>query len=401
MFHLIRHFPAPRVSVQCANGYWQMVPQPFPTCLVAACCCSSWCLLCLSPAMTSARTCCPRRPPTLLLHHPPPSPRPSPLLPVRGDTCGATITSKETCARGSSTLTTSTFSRSRRTARSAAPRRRIAPSVSTALPPRCRAAAARSPPRAPRRRQPPAPPRPSPLAGEGRGRWRLGGEGARGRGRVGSSGTPLPASPYLRISPVTFVLQMASPSTVCFFAWQKSKLERLVRMWRGVGREGGRGTLSPESENHYPLSLKCLDENAILKQCIDFPRAHRRSSPRAAQELSPPRSLLPEPGTGEIFFFWHPPPGGDFAWVLLSAVEGGCPAGAGGRRWGDAGACRVPGVRPAAAGLQRRYTATRSIVNIWGWLRTDLTRISLSYLFIIFFKRNYFKVKAIWLFPWL
>lgn len=122
-----------------------MVPQPFPTCLVAACCCSSWCLLCLSPAMTSARTCCPRRPPTLL-HHPPPSPRPSPLLPVRGDTCGATITSKETCARGSSTLTTSTFSRSRRTARSAAPRRRIAPSVSTALPPRCRAAAARSPP---------------------------------------------------------------------------------------------------------------------------------------------------------------------------------------------------------------------------------------------------------------
>nr|XP_021141101.1 fibroblast growth factor 10 [Columba livia] len=105
-----------------------MVPQPFPTCLVAACCCSSWCLPCLSPAMTSARTCCPRRPPTLLLHHPPPSPRPSPLLPVRGDTCGATITSKETCARGSSTLTTSTFSRLRRTARSAAPRRRTAPS---------------------------------------------------------------------------------------------------------------------------------------------------------------------------------------------------------------------------------------------------------------------------------
>lgn len=263
-----------------------MVPQPFPTCLVAACCCSSWCLLCLSPAMTSARTCCPRRPPTLLLHHPPPSPRPSPLLPVRGDTCGATITSKETCARGSSTLTTSTFSRLRRTARSAAPRRRTAPSVSTAPPPRRQAAAAA--PRAPR------PGQPEPLAGEERGRRRHGGEGARGRGGVGSSGIPNTASPYLQISLVTFVSQMASPSTVCFFPWQKSKLERFVRMWCGVGGERGRdGTLSPKSENHYPLSLKRLDENAILKQCIDFsPRTYRLLSPRLASGVC---SALPPP----------------------------------------------------------------------------------------------------------
>lgn len=71
---------------------------------------------------------------------------------------------------------------------------------------------------------------------------------------------------------------------------RKSKLERCVRM--------GGGALSPESENHYPLLLKCLDENAILKQCIDFPHAHTHSSPRAAQELSAPRSLLSEPGKG-------------------------------------------------------------------------------------------------------
>lgn len=276
-----------------------MVPQPFPTCLVAACCCSSWCLLCLSPAMTSARTCCPRRPPTLLLHHPPPSPRPSPLLPVRGDTCGATITSKETCARGSSTLTTSTFSRSRRTARSAAPRRRTAPSVSTTLPGSgCR------PPREPQPRQP----RSLSWGGKGTVTPRRGGGAGQPEGGLDSSGTPLLASLCLQISPVTFVLQMASPRAVYFFAGQKSKLDRLVRMWRGVCW----GALSPESENHYPLSLKCLSENAVLKQCIDFlhPRANTRTHACLLElhksPLQAPSSFLsPEQG---IF-----PPGWDFA----------------------------------------------------------------------------------------
>lgn len=221
-----------------------MVPQPFPTCLVAACCCSSWRLLCLSPAMTSARTCCPRRPPTLLLHPPPPSPRPSPLLPVRGDTCGATITSKETCARGSSTLTTSTFSRSRRTARSAAPRRRTAPSVSTALPPRCRAPAAGRPQRPGGGRAPaPEPPRPrSPpgtLAGEGRGGCRLGGEGARGRGGVGSCGTPLPAGPAsARLAPyVCFANGFAHHSSPLRLAEEQIRktCKDVARSWGGGG----------------------------------------------------------------------------------------------------------------------------------------------------------------------
>lgn len=216
-----------------------MVPQPFPTCLVAACCCSSWCLPCLSPAMTSARTCCPRRPPTLLLHHPPPSPRPSPLLPVRGDTCGATITSKETCARGSSTLTTSTFSRLRRTARSAAPRRRTAPSVSTAPPPRRQTAAAA--PRAPRPRQP-RPGQPEPLAGEGRGRRRHGGEGARGRGGVSSSGIPDTASPYLQISRyICFANGFAEHSLFLSLAEEQIRkiCKDVVRSWgRGGGETG-------------------------------------------------------------------------------------------------------------------------------------------------------------------
>lgn len=79
---------------------------------------------------------------------------------------------------------------------------------------------------------------------------------------------------------------MASPSAVCFSAWQKSKLEGFVRMWRGACVGGG--ALSPECENHYPLSLKRLDENALLKQCIDFP--HARTPPRAAPGPSAPRS---------------------------------------------------------------------------------------------------------------
>lgn len=153
------------------------------------------------------------------------------------------------------------------------------------------------PPRAPRPRQP----RPLSWGGKGKVSPRRGGGAGQTEGGLDSSGTPLLASPCLQISPVTFVLQMASPSTVYFFAWQKSKLDRLVRMWRGVRW----GALSPESENHYPLSLKCLNENAVLKQCTDFlhPRArthartHARSSPGAAQEPTP-SSLLPEPATG-------------------------------------------------------------------------------------------------------
>lgn len=264
-----------------------MVPQPFPTCLVAACCCSSWCLLCLSPAMTSARTCCPRRPPTLL-HHPPPSPRPSPLLPVRGDTCGATITSKATCARGSSTLTTSTFSRSRRTARSAAPRRRTAPSVSTA--PTSDAG---------------SPGRGSPEPGGRAPGWGRAGEWARGGGGVGSAGTPLPAR-LCRALRQAFALQMASPSAARSAAWQKSKLEKICkgcgaervgeRRLGGWGeREKGETTLSPESENHYPLLLTSLDENAILKQCTHLPPVHTLSSLSEPQRgcllrAPPPRS---------------------------------------------------------------------------------------------------------------
>lgn len=317
-----------------------MVPQPFPTCLVAACCCSSWCLLCLSPAMTSARTCCPRRPPTLLLHHPPPSPRPSPLLPVRGDTCGATITSKETCARGSSTLTTSTFSRSRRTARSAAPRRRTAPSVSTVLPPRCRAAAAAPPER--RRSPGPAAPEPSHWGGKGKVTPRRGGgAGQRWGGLLRDAAARQPVSANLS-GYICFANGFAEHSLfLCLAEEQIRKIckdvARSVCVW---------GALSPESASHYPLSLKFLDENAVLKQCIDFPRAraHTHSSPRAAQELSAPRSLLPEPGTGGVSF------GLGFCLGLFSAV--GVPGGAGSR----CAAAQPPAVRLYRC-LPRRWRA--------------------------------------------
>lgn len=48
------------------------------------------------------------------------------------------------------------------------------------------------------------------------------------------------------------------------------------------------GALSAEYENHYPLSLTRLDENSLLRQCIDFP--HARTPPRAAPGPSAPRS---------------------------------------------------------------------------------------------------------------
>lgn len=133
MFLLMRQFPVPRVSVQCGNGYWHIVPQPFPTCLAAAAasCCCSWCLPSLSPAKPLVRTWCHQRPPTPLLLPPPPRPLPpSPPLPVRGGMCGATITSKETSAGESYSLLPSTFLRLRRTGRSAVPRRRTARTVS-------------------------------------------------------------------------------------------------------------------------------------------------------------------------------------------------------------------------------------------------------------------------------
>lgn len=107
------------------------MPQPFPTCpaaAAAASCCCSWCLLSLSPAKPLVRTWCHQRPPTI----PPPlrRPPPSPILPVRGGMCGATTTSKEMSAGGSYSLSPSTFSRLRRTGRSAVPRRRTARTVS-------------------------------------------------------------------------------------------------------------------------------------------------------------------------------------------------------------------------------------------------------------------------------
>lgn len=128
----MRQFPVPRVSVQCGNGYWHIVPQPFPTCLAAAAasCCCSWCLPSLSPAKPLVRTWCHQRPPTPLLPPPPRPLPPSPLLPVRGGMCGATITSKEMSAGESYSLLPSTFSRLRRTGRSAVPRRRTARTVS-------------------------------------------------------------------------------------------------------------------------------------------------------------------------------------------------------------------------------------------------------------------------------
>jgi hypothetical protein len=103
------------------------VPQPFPTCraAVAASCCSFWCLRSLSPAKLLVRTWCHRRPPTALL-----PPRPSPLLPVREGMCGATITSKEMSAGEGCSPSPSTFSRLRRTARSAGPRMKTVRTVS-------------------------------------------------------------------------------------------------------------------------------------------------------------------------------------------------------------------------------------------------------------------------------
>lgn len=131
MFLLMRQFPVPRVSVQCGNGFWHIVPQPFPTCpaAAAASCCCSWCLPSLSPAKPSIRTWCHQGPPTPLLLPRPRPPRPSPCLPVRGGMCGATITSKEMSAGESYSLSPSTFSRLR-TGRSAVPRRRTARTVS-------------------------------------------------------------------------------------------------------------------------------------------------------------------------------------------------------------------------------------------------------------------------------
>lgn len=105
-----------------------MVPQPPPTCpaAAAASCCCSWCPPSLSPAKRSVRTRCHQWPPTPL----PRRRRRRRPLPVRGGTCGATITSKGTSAGESCSLSQSTFSRLRRTGRSAAPRRRTARTVS-------------------------------------------------------------------------------------------------------------------------------------------------------------------------------------------------------------------------------------------------------------------------------
>lgn len=84
------------------------------------------------------------------------------------------------------------------------------------------------------------------------------------------------------------------------------------------------GALSPESENHYPLSLKCLDENAVWKQCIDFPRAHTHAHTRAVcSSLPPPRAR--NKGRGGV--------GGCFSPFIpfsrVCSLPRGCPAAGG------------------------------------------------------------------------
>lgn len=173
--------------------------------------------------------------------------------------------------------------------------------------------------------------------------------------------------------------------------------------------------MSPESENHYPLSLKRLDEDAVLKQCIDFPprthaRTHTLFSPSRARAAcsAPPPPRAPKSGGGGG--------GGPSVWVFARVCSPpcGCRCAGAGRRCAAAPPpagrrCGLPGASPAPAPpLPARCTATRSVVNIWGWGRADLTRVSLSlgffggFFFVVvafFFLRNSFKAKVIQLFP--
>lgn len=119
---------------------------------------------------------------------------------------------------------------------------------------------------------------PEPRAGEGREGKGEGAQGRLGWARLGSSWAPLPASPYLPISPVTFVLQTASLSTVCLLLPAEEQIRKICKEVAGSAC----GTLSPESENHYPLSLERLDERAAMEQLIGCP---------ARSPLSPSRPL--------------------------------------------------------------------------------------------------------------
>lgn len=154
------------------------------------------------------------------------------------------------------------------------------------------------------------------------------------------------------------------------------------------------GALSPESENHYPLSLPCSDESPVPKQCGG---SHPPCPPRA--RALPPAPLRGSPLRAAV----SPRPGRELSWVRPASQ--GVPGGAAAEsQWGSA----VPGERPAAAG---RCPATRGVGNIWCWSRTDLTRVALSFFpfyfpFFFFFSsssfsRNYSKAKGIWPFPWL
>lgn len=130
-----------------------------------------------------------------------------------------------------------------------------------------------------------------------------------------------------------------------------------------------------------------------------FPPTHARTHTHA---------LLPEPRKSCLLRAASSPSpeerrgggGGPSVWVFARVCSPpcGCRCAGAGRRCAAAPPpagrrCGLPGASPAPAPpLPARCTATRSVVNIWGWGRADLTRVSLSLGFFwwVFFCRRCF-----------